>query len=406
MDIFKAGLAAADPRKALPPYLPTPPKGRTVVIGAGKAAAGMAKAAEDHWPGDLSGIAVTRYGHGIKTGKIEVVEAAHPVPDNAGERAARRILQAVEGLTADDMVLCLLSGGGSALLSLPAPGLAHEEERSINKALLKSGVPISEMNCVRKHLSAIKGGRLALAAHPARIVTLVVSDVPGDDPATVASGPTLPDPTTQQEALSILKKYNIPVSDTARSWLSDPKNETPKPGDKKFSSHEIKVIARNQDALDAAAAHAASRGIRAVILGDAIEGEARIVGAEHARMALAMAGKGPCVILSGGETTVTVRGEGRGGRNTEYLLAAAMEAAGDKRIYGIACDTDGIDGSEDNAGAVFTPGSLSAAHGKGIDAQKCLENNDAYTFFEACEGLVVTGRTITNDNDFRALLIL
>lgn len=405
-DLFKSGLAAADPLKVLPPHLPPRPKGRTIVIGAGKAAAAMTKAVETDWQGDLSGFAVTRYGYGMETDRIEIIEAAHPVPDDAGTHAAKKILDAVSDLTPDDLVLFLISGGGSSLLSLPAQGVTEEEKRAINKALLKSGMPIHEMNCVRKHLSAIKGGKLALAAHPARIVTLVISDVPGDDPAAVASGPTLPDATTRQDALSILKKYDIPISDTARSWLLDPAHETSKPGDKRFSGHETKVIARNRDALEAAAAYAASQGIRPVILGDAIEGEARTVGAEHARLALDSMDRAPCVILSGGETTVTVRGNGRGGRNTEYLLAAAMEAAGNKRIYGIACDTDGIDGSEDNAGAIFTPDSLSAARIKGIDAQKCLENNDAYTFFEVSGGLVVTGPTFTNVNDFRALLVL
>ncbi len=406
LNLFKAGLDAADPLKALPPHLPPPPKGRTVVIGAGKAAASMAKAVETHWQEELSGLAVTRYGYGMKTEKISIIEAAHPVPDEAGQQAAQEILKAATGLTADDLLLCLISGGGSALMSLPAPCLTAVEKREINKALLKCGAPIHEMNCVRKHLSATKGGRLALAAHPARVVTLIVSDVPGDDPATVASGPTLPDPTTQQQALAIMKKYGIPVSGSVRSWLSDPANETPKPGDARFENCQTKIIARGMDSLTAAAQYAASSGVEPIILGDTVEGEARETGADHVRQAFHYLKKSPCVLLSGGETTVTMRGKGRGGRNTEYLLSAAITAAGHPQIYGIACDTDGIDGSEDNAGAFFTPGSIGSAGKMKIDAQTCLDNNDAYSFFETAGGLVMTGPTFTNVSDFRAILVL
>lgn len=406
-DLFVIGLAAADPLRVVPPHLPAPPKGRTIVIGAGKAAAAMAKAVEDHWPNEaMSGLMVTRYDYGQPTRKIEVLEAAHPVPDEAGEQACQLIFKQLEGLTKDDLVLALMSGGGSALLSAPAPCLGSTEKRALNKALLKSGATIHEMNCVRKHLSAVKGGQLALAATPAQLITLVISDVPGDDPRTVASGPTLPDPTTQAQALAIIDRYQIPVSETVRAWLNDPANETPKPENPAFTEHQVKVIARAADALAAAADFATKSGVTPLILGDDIEGEAQIVGQEHTAKAIRMAAMAPCILLSGGETTVTVKGSGKGGRNAEYLLAAMIAAAGNPRIYGLACDTDGIDGSEDNAGAVFTPAMWAQAQAQGLDPQAYLDNNDAYSFFAALGGLVVTGPTCTNVNDFRAILVL
>ena len=400
--LFDAGLAAANPLEIMPAYLPKPPKGRCIVIGAGKAAASMARAVEDNWQGDIEGVVVTRYGYGMPTKRIKVIEAAHPVPDAAGEQAAKEIFKMLEGLTANDLVIALISGGGSALLCAPASCLSADEKRGINKALLRSGANIHEMNAVRKHLSSVKGGRLGLAALPARLETYVISDVPGDAAYTVASGPTLPDPTTLEQALSVIKRYNIPVSDAVMAYLSDPANETPKPDDARFAANKAALIGRCKESLEAAARYAEAHGVKAVIIGDAVEGEARIVGAEHARMALAQAGKGPTVFLSGGETTVTVKGNGRGGRNTEYLLAAALAANADKRIYGLACDTDGIDGSEDNAGAFFTPDTLAAHQG----AQSYLDNNDAYSFFEKTGSLIVTGPTCTNVNDFRALLAL
>lgn len=406
-DLFLVGLSAADPLLTVPPHLPTPPKGRTVVIGAGKAAAAMAKAVEDNWPNDrIEGLVVTRYDYGKPTNRIQVLEAAHPVPDDAGEQACQQIFKKLEGLTKDDLVLALISGGGSALLSAPALCLTSQEKRGLNKSLLKSGTTIHEMNCVRKHVSAVKGGQLALAAHPAQVVTLVISDVPGDDPRTVASGPTLPDHTTQAQALGILERYQIEISDAVRAWLSDPKNETPKSDNPIFDGHEVKVISCARDALQAAAEFSRMCGVEPVILGDDIEGEARIVGAGHIQKAVAHAGKAPCVLLSGGETTVTVKGNGKGGRNAEYLLAAMIAANGNPAIHGLACDTDGIDGSETNAGAFFTPDMMAKARAMGLDPVAYLANNDAYSFFEKMGSLIVTGPTCTNVNDFRAILVL
>lgn len=405
-DLFLSAIAAADPLNAVPPHLPAPPKGRAVVVGAGKAAAKMAQAVEGRWPGDIAGAVVTQYGYALPTRRIEVIEAAHPVPDENSMRAARRMMEAVAGLTADDLVLCLLSGGGSSLMSLPAPGIAAEEKRALHGALVRSGAPIHEINCVRKHLSAIKGGRLALAAYPARVVTLAVSDVPGDEAAVIASGPTLPDPTTGAEALAILQKYGIPLSGAAESWLESGESETPKPGDARFEGHVFTIVSRGADALKAAAALAEKAGVAPVILGEHVEGEARAVGALHAAEALKRAGRGPCVLLSGGETTVTVRGKGRGGRNGEYILAAAMAAGGHPRVYGIAGGTDGLDGSSGAAGAMFTPQTLTEAARAGAEAAACLGDNDTHKFFSAARGLVVTGPTHTNVNDFRALLVL
>lgn len=408
--LFHAAIAAAAPEKCLPPHLPSAPKGRTIVVGAGKAAAAMAKAVENHWDGPLSGLVVTRYGHGLPCKRIEVVEAAHPVPDAAGRQAASRILEMVQGLTEDDLVLCLISGGGSALLALPAPGLTLEDKQAVNKALLRSGANISEMNCVRKHLSAIKGGRLVSACAPAKVVTLLISDVPGDDPSVIASGPTIPDPTTFADALAILNKYGIAGPGSVIEHLQAAKDETPKPGDPRLARCETITIATAQDSLEAAAALARDAGITPVILGDSIEGEARDVALVHAGIARQIARRGQpaaaaCVLLSGGETTVTVRGDGRGGRNAEFLLALAVALDGHPGIYAVAGDTDGIDGTEDNAGCVLAPDSLARAEALGVRAKDRLADNDGYGFFQALGDLVVTGPTRTNINDFRAILI-
>ncbi|WP_431306262.1 glycerate kinase type-2 family protein [Sulfuricystis multivorans] len=409
-DLFDAALAAVDPAICVPGRLPTPPRGRTVVIGAGKAAAAMAAAVEAHWPSDapLSGLVVTRYGHGVPTRRVEVVEAAHPLPDAAGEQAARLIFERVRGLTADDLVLCLISGGGSALLALPAPGLRLADKQAVSKALLKSGANIHEMNCVRKHLSAIKGGRLALACAPARVVTLGISDIPGDDPSALASGPTVADPTTCSDALGILAKYRIEVPPHVRAWLGSAECETPKPGDPRLAHCETRIIATAQQALQAAATFARCQGVTPLVLGDTIEGEARDVAYVHAAIARQIHRYDepiakPCVILSGGETTVTVRGNGRGGRNAEFLLALAHVL--DVPAWALACDTDGIDGTEDNAGAWFGPDVHERAAACRLASADFLANNDGYGFFAALGQLIVTGPTRTNVNDFRAIYL-
>jgi glycerate 2-kinase len=408
--MFDAAIAAALPEKSLAAHLPPPPKGRTIVVGCGKAAASMAKAVEDHWQGELSGLVVTRYGHNVPTRRIEVVEAAHPVPDAAGRAAAARILKMVQGLTADDLVIFLASGGGSALLSLPAPGLTLEDKQAINKALLKSGANITEMNCVRKHLSAVKGGRLAAACAPAPVVTLAVSDIPGDDPAVIASGPTVADATTFADALAILDKYGIREPAAVMAHLRAAKEETPKPGDQRLARTSLRMIATPQTSLEAAAQVARDAGIQPLILGDAIEGEAREVATVHAGIARQVRrhgqpGRAPCVLLSGGETTVTVRGKGRGGRNAEFLLALAVNLNAEAGMYALAGDTDGVDGTEDNAGAILTPDSLARAASRDLDAKRMLADNDGYSFFAGVGDLVVTGPTLTNVNDFRAILI-
>ncbi|MBV8210332.1 MAG: glycerate kinase [Burkholderiaceae bacterium] len=410
MSMFRAGVAAADPMRIVPPHLPAPPRGRTLVIGAGKASAQMALAVERNWKQPLEGLIVTRYGYRVPTERIEVVEAAHPVPDQAGHDAARRMLRMVNGLTADDLVLCLISGGGSALLPLPADGLTLADKQQVNRALLRSGATISEMNCVRKHLSAIKGGRLAAACAPARVVTLLISDVPGDDPAVIASGPTVPDPTTCTDALAILRKYSIGEPAAALAHLQRGDDETPKPGDPRLAHAEAILIGAPQASLEAAAQVARSAGLAPLILSDAIEGEARDVALVHAAIARQVAAHGqpapaPCVLLSGGETTVTVRGKGRGGRNAEFLLALVIALDGHPRVHAIACDTDGVDGTEDNAGAIAGPDSLQRAAAVGLRAKDYLANNDGYTFFERLGDLVVTGPTLTNVNDFRAIVI-
>lgn len=411
-DLYATAVEAVSAQKCMPAYLPKQSaKGRTLVIGAGKGAAAMAKVVEDTWPGKVEGLIVTRYGHGADCKQIEVVEAAHPVPDEAGRQAAGRMLELVKGLTEDDLVLCLITGGGSALLSLPGEGITLEQKQALNKALLKSGATISEMNCVRKHLSAIKGGRLALACAPARVVTLLISDVPGDDPGVIASGPTLSDPTTCAESLAILKKYGIEIPDNILKHLESGAGETPKPGDPRFARNEHHVMATAQHALEAAAAKARAAGITPYILSNDLEGESRDVGMVHAALAKQVAKYGqpfakPCVILSGGETTVTVRGKGRGGRNAEFLLSLAVSLQGTAGIHALACDTDGIDGSEDNAGAIYQPDSWTRAAEQGLNAKAMLENNDGYGFFSALGDLIVSGPTRTNVNDFRAILIL
>ena len=413
--LFQAAVRKADPAHCLPPFLPDAPSGRTVVVGAGKAGGAMARAVEDNWHGELGGLVVTRYDHAVPCNRIEVVEAAHPVPDAKGLDAARRIHETVSDLGENDLALCLISGGGSALLTMPGTGqgsggkvvLTLDDKQSLNRELLRCGAPIDEMNTVRKHLSAIKGGRLAQAAYPARVVTLAISDVPGDDPAVIASGPTVPDATRVEDAKAVLAKYGIDVPNQIADFLETPEAETPKAGDSKLATAEFHMIARPQASLEAAAEVCCAFGVNPLILGDAIEGEARDIGREHAKLALEARRRGEAaVLISGGETTVTVRGNGRGGRNAEYLLALAVALDGEGGVHAIACDTDGIDGSEDNAGAYAGPQSLAAAVEQGLDPEALLANNDGYSFFEATGGLIKTGPTYTNVNDFRAILVL
>jgi hydroxypyruvate reductase len=407
--LFDAAVAAANPAAIVPRHLPPRPVGRTIVVGAGKASAAMALAFENHWPGPLQGLVVTRYGHGAPCKRIEIVEAAHPVPDARGVAAAGRILKMAAGLTADDLVVALISGGGSALLSLPADGLTLADKQEINRALLASGASIAEINCVRKHLSAIKGGRLAAAAFPARVVALLISDVPGDDLAMVASGPTVADPTTFADARAILTKYSITPPAAVAAHLAQAREETPKPGDARLARAEAHIIAAPQASLLAAAEVARAAGVTPLILGDAIEGESREVARVMAGIAFQARRYGqpvapPCVLLSGGETTVTVRGKGRGGRNVEFLLALALALRAQPRIYAIAGDTDGVDGAEEIAGALVTPDTLERARRIGMRAEERLADNDAHAFFEALGDQVVTGPTLTNVNDFRAIL--
>jgi hydroxypyruvate reductase len=408
--LFDAAIAAADPASCVPPYLPPDDGGRLIVIGAGKASAAMARAVEEHWSGPLDGLVVTRYGHGVPCQRIEIVEAAHPVPDAAGEAAAARILGRISRLTATDRVLALLSGGGSALLAAPAAGVTLAEKRAITTALLRSGASISEINCVRKHLSAIKGGRLAAAAWPASVLTLAISDVPGDDPAVIASGPTVGDPTTAVDALKVLDRHGIAIPDELRARLCSGELETPKPGDPRLAKSEFRLVASPRQMLEAAGDEARRLGITPLILGDAIEGEAREVGKALAGMAVSCGRHGfpaqkPCVLLSGGETTVTLKGDGRGGRNSEFLLGLALALDGAPDIHALAADTDGIDGSEDNAGAFVAPDSLRRARELGLDIRRFMAANDAWGYFSALGDLLVTGPTHTNVNDFRAILI-
>jgi glycerate-2-kinase len=409
--LFEAAVAAADPAVVLPAHLPEPPRGRTIVVGAGKASAAMGLALERHWRGELSGLIVTRYGHGAPCERIEVVEAAHPVPDEAGRAAAERILALVGGLGEDDLVIALISGGGSALLTLPAEGLSLADKQGINRALLRSGASIDEMNCVRKHLSRIKGGRLAAAAFPARTISLLISDVPGDDPAVIASGPTVPDPTTSADARAILARYAIDLAEPIRRHLLRADAETIKPGDPRLARAETRLIAAPQLSLEAAAAVARREGVTPLLLGDALEGEAREVGKVLAGVAGSVAVHGvpvavPGVLLSGGETTVTVRGGGRGGRNVEFLLGLAVALDGLPGVWAIAGDTDGIDGAEEIAGAIVAPDTLARARALGLEPRAMLGDNDAHSLFEALGEQVITGPTLTNVNDFRAVLVL
>jgi hydroxypyruvate reductase len=408
--MFDAAVAAAQPALCLPAHLPAAPKGRLVVIGAGKASAAMARAVEDHWQGPLSGLVVTRYGYAVPCRRIEIVEAAHPVPDAAGEAAAQRLLDLVRSLTADDLVLCLISGGGSSLLPMALPGLTLADKQALNRALLASGASISEMNCVRRHLSAIKGGRLAAACHPARVVNLLLSDVPGDDPIDIASGPTVADPTTCADALAILRRYGIQAP--ARVWelLENGEGESIKPGDPRLPPIETRFIATPQMALEAAAQVARQAGLMPCILGDSLEGEARDVGKVLAGIARQVATHGqpfatPCVLLTGGETTVTLRGQGRGGRNVECLLSMAVALDGLPGVHALAADTDGVDGAEEIAGAICTPDTLKRAWAQGINPRASLDDNDGHGFFQALGDAVITGPTLTNVNDFRAIVI-
>ncbi len=414
--LFDAALAAADPARIVPDALDslTPPTGRIIVIGAGKASAAMARAVETHWAhlsDRMSGLVVTRDGHAVACEHIEIVEAAHPVPDARGRDAARRIMEeTLRDVGEDDLVLALISGGGSALLALPAPGVLLEEKQKLSRALLRSGASISEINCVRKHLSAIKGGRLALACRPARLVTWLISDVPGDDPSTIASGPTLPDASTCEDALSILQRYGIDFPEAVGELLVGGTGETPKPGDPRFADHVVTFLATPQMALEAAAEVAQAHGVAAHILSDAIEGEARDVGRALGAIAQQVADRNqpfaaPCVLLSGGETTVTVRGMGRGGRNVEFLAALALNLHGHSRIHALAADTDGIDGMVERAGALIDPSTFERALDAGFSVQAVLDENDAHTLFEALGDSLDTGPTLTNVNDFRAILI-
>jgi glycerate 2-kinase len=408
--LFDAAIASAQPALCIPPHLPKAPKGRLIVIGAGKACAAMAHAVEKNWPGELSGLVVTRYGYAVPCQRIEIVEAAHPVPDAAGMQAAQRMLKLVSGLSEDDLVLCLISGGGSALLPLPAPGLTLEMKQTVSKSLLKSGATISEMNCVRRHLSAIKGGRLGAACHPAAVLTLLISDVPGDRPIDIASGPTVGDPTTSADALGIVRRYGIELPAEVRDVLESGRGESIKPGDPRLARATVRTIATPQMALEAAAAVAREAGFAVHILSDAIEGEARDVGKVLAGITQQVVNHGqpfeaPCVLLSGGETTVTVRGNGRGGRNVEFLLSLAIALDGLPGVYALAGDTDGVDGQEEIAGARIGPETMARAWAKGFSPKDVLAANDAHSFFTALGDSVVTGPTLTNVNDFRAILI-
>jgi hydroxypyruvate reductase len=412
---FRAALAAADPLQIVPPNLPPPPRGRTLVVGAGKAAGAMARATEAHWPAaaPLEGVVITRYGHGLPTQRIRVIEAGHPVPDEQGEAAARETLERVRALGPDDLLLVLVSGGGSSLLALPAEGIAMADLKGVTRELLASGAPIQEMNVVRKHLSAIQGGQLA-AATRARVVALIISDVTGDDPTHIASGPCAPDSSTYRDALDILARYSArapaAVIQRLEAGAAGHIAETPKPGDAAFARVENRVIATAHASLAAAAAHFEAAGVRPMVLGDSVTGEAREVAKVYAALAREVRVHGgpvrpPVALISGGETTVTLRGKGRGGRCTEFLLSLAIELDGLDDTWAIACDTDGIDGSEDNAGAVLSDDALARARAAGVNARRLLDHNDGYGFFHALGDLVVTGPTRTNVNDYRAILV-
>jgi hydroxypyruvate reductase len=411
--MFDAAIAAAQPARCIPPHLPPPPRGRLVVIGAGKASAAMARAVEQHWPGpatQLSGLVVTRYGYAVPCERIEIAEAGHPIPDAAGLAAAQRIIDLVTGLTANDLVLCLISGGGSALLPLPLPGIALADKQAISRELLASGASIAEINCVRRHLSAIKGGRLAAACYPAQVCTLLISDVPGDLPVDIASGPTVGDPSTCADALAIVQRHGIRLPESVRSVLESGAGESIKPDDPRLANQTLQIVAAPQLALEQAAQVARDAGIATHILGDAIEGEARDVGKVMAGLTRQVATRHqpfapPCMLLSGGETSVTVRGAGCGGRNVEFLLSLGIALDGLPGIYALAGDTDGVDGMADIAGALLRPDTLARAWALGIKPRDALDTNDAHSFFQALGDSVVTGPTLTNVNDFRAIFI-
>ncbi|MEI8326475.1 MAG: glycerate kinase [Betaproteobacteria bacterium] len=408
--MFDAAIGAAQPALCLPPHLPHPPRGRTIVIGAGKASAAMARALEDHWAGPLEGVVVTRYGYAVPCQRIEIVQAAHPVPDAAGLRACARIRALVSGCSSDDLVIALISGGGSSLLVSPGAGLTLADKQAVNAALLKSGASISEMNCVRRHLSGIKGGRLGAACHPAQLLTLLISDVPGDNPVDIASGPTVADPSTCPEALAIIERYSIELPEAARALLTSGQGESVKPGDPRLNGIQTRIITAPQMALEAAAKVARAAGITPYILSDSMEGEARDIGKAHAAVARQVAKLGqpfqaPCVLLSGGETTVTIRGQGRGGRIVEFLLSLAIALDGLPGVHALAGDTDGVDGMEEIAGACLTPDTLKRAWAIGMNPRASLDNNDGHGFFQALGDCVITGPTLTNVNDFRAVVI-
>ncbi len=408
--LFDAAVAVADPAKVIAAHLPPAPRGRTVVIGAGKGSAQMAKALESHWDGPLTGVVVTRYGFGVACDRIEIIEASHPVPDEAGLLASRRLLEVVSGLSADDLVIALISGGGSALLPAPPEGMTLADEIAVNKALLASGAPISAMNVVRKHLSTIKGGRLAAAAHPAKVISLVVSDIPGDKPELVASGPTVQDATTRHDALRTVERYRLSLPRSAIRHLQSEAAVAPRIEDPRFAGNEVRIIASAGVSLQSAAAASRRRGIEAVILSDAIEGEAREIAHMHAALAIHVAERNapfpkPVVLLSGGETTVSLTGNGRGGRNSEFLLSLAIDIDGRANISALAADTDGIDGSEDNAGAFADGNTVVRLTERSLDARKLLDDNDSWSAFHAIGDLFAPGPTGTNVNDFRAILV-
>lgn len=405
LSLFDAAVAAAQPSLCVPTYLPEPPKGRCIVIGGGKAGGAMAAAVEKHYDSEISGLVITRYDYAVPCEHIEIIEAAHPVPDAAGMAGAERMLKTVAGLSEDDLVLCLISGGGSALMALPANGITLDEKQSVNQTLLRSGAAINEMNIVRKHISKIKGGRLARASAPARLHTLLISDVVGDDVSAIASGPTVPDPSTYADALAVIKKYNMELPASVMSVLNAGEDETPKPGDAIFANNTVEIIASGLNSLEAAAKIAEQAGITPIILNDSLEGEARVVGREMAGFVSSYKDQAPCVLLSGGELTVKVEGSGKGGPNTEFLMGLAAGLEGMEDVFAIACDTDGADGLVDNAGAIITPDTLARAQTAGLDLDAMLADNDAYSFFEALDDLVISGPTHTNVNDLRAIYI-
>ena len=405
LSVFHAAVKEAQPKLCLPYFFPARPKGKIVVIGAGKASAAMAAVAEDHYASEIGGLVITRFGYAVECGKIEIIEAGHPIPDIYGYNATLKMLKVLAGLSKNDLVLCLLSGGGSSLLTFPAEGLSLEDKQHINEILIRSGATINEINIIRKHLSQVKGGRLAQVCMPAELVTLVISDVVGDDLSAIASGPTVPDPSTYADALMVVKKYGLELPISAMLILQAGRDETPKPGNRNFHNNTIKVIANSDISLAAAAKVAEEAGIKPIMLGNYFEGEARDFGRKMAQVVAGHMKKAPCILLSGGELTVKVKGSGKGGPNTEFLVALAMELKGVKRVFSIACDTDGTDGSSDNAGAMITPDTLRRAEKLGLDPADTLNRNDAYNFFCALGDLIISGPTYTNVNDFRAIMI-